>query len=491
MNHRKYTCLQLTPTCIRAVVMRGHKGSWKVTVSGQKPLPEASEGADLFHHPALTQTVRDLFNELSLQPQKMLLSIPGNGILLKRIQIPAFNNASETQLDQVLAHELPDHISVPLDEAAYDVVLMRQTDDTNHLLIAWMRKEPLASLASRLEAAGIEPVYVMPSSLTLANQLPPNEDPSQRMCGIHIDGEQLDLVVIEDGQVMGGRSFSMRPLSNATALSRMLEQSLAAIPNPNETELARIILFQTDASEISPLTLDHLKEQLNHFDVRESADEWASALLRGYLKDEGISINLLTPILGQRVDAKKQRQRQQMKRLIPVAAALCLIGANVGMWQITESAQSRVEMLHQSNAAAQEKEKRMKGLREKQDRLEKRIAEVAWGNRRFPPLTDRLVTIAESIPNSVRLTEIKTLEPPRAAKKQVAFDARETFILVGVADSQEEIDAFRIALATQGDFSAVRQIQTEQTTIKGKKWLMFRLSLKSQMEHSDSTGAGG
>lgn len=471
-----------------------HQRSREDAISGEKPIPGTSDGTDLFHHSALAQTVRDLFNELSLRTKKVLLSVPGHGILLKRIQIPAFGNASMEMLDQALAHELPNHIAVPLDQAAYDKVLMRQTEDANYLLMAWMRKEPLVSLISRLEAIGVEPVYVMPSSLVLASQLL-NEDPSQRICGIHIDRDQLDLVVVEDGQVLGGRSLSIRQLPNPTGLWRTLRQSLAAMPNPNQAEFGRIILFQTTPiAEIAgtPITPDQMEQELNlpHCDVRESTDKWASALLRCYLNRSGFSpnssggihLNLITPILNQRAHAKKQRQKQQIKRLIPFAAMLCLLAANVGMWDIVESTRSRVEALHQDRNVVKKKERRIKGLREKQEKFQKQVTALAWGERRFRPLADRLVQVAESIPNPVRLTEIKTLEAPRGSQARVDFDARETFILTGLAKAQEEIDGFRIALATHGDFHAVRQIQTEQITVKGEKWLTFALSLKSLVE---------
>ena len=65
MKHKKYTCLQLTNTCIRGVVLQLHKGAVKITASGEKPLSVTLERMDAYHHPALAQTVGDLFLELS------------------------------------------------------------------------------------------------------------------------------------------------------------------------------------------------------------------------------------------------------------------------------------------------------------------------------------------------------------------------------------------------------------------------------------------
>ena len=98
----------------------------------------------------------------------------------------------------MLEHKLPDHISVPLDQAAYDKVLMNKTAEASYLLMACLRKEPLMVLNSQLESAGTEPVYAMPSSFVLANQLLFNEDCSQRVCAICSNESQLDLAVVEN-----------------------------------------------------------------------------------------------------------------------------------------------------------------------------------------------------------------------------------------------------------------------------------------------------
>ena len=79
-----------------------------------------------------------------------------------------------------------------------------------------------------------------------------------------------------------------------------------------------------------------------------------------------------------------------------------------------------------------------------------------------------MVQIANKIPTSVRLTEIKTLPPPRTAKAYVAFDARQTLLLVGVASAQAEIDGVTLL-----------SIQPQEVVVKrGKE--QYKLSLWEQ-----------
>ncbi len=487
MNVKKYTCLQLTTTSVRVVTLRFHHGSWGASLSGEKQLPETLEGADVFHHPALAQTIRGLCTDVSLRSKKVLLSIPGDGVLLKRIQTPGWSGATSEQRNAAIEADIGNHISVPLDQAAYDWAMTGQTENTTHWLIAWMRKPPLELLLSGLKEIGIEPVYVMPSSLVLANQLVFNADCSQRICGLHIDGNLIDLVVMEEGGVMGGRTFSIGDPPNPTALWRAMKQSLAGTSNPNQTDLKQVVVFQTAESLLTP---EDIKRELSvsRCEVRESGTDWAQALLRGYLRNEGIFLNLLTPILHQKADARKQMRKQQVNRLIPLATIICLVVANLGIWNTIEATRSRMEGLYNANASAKLQERGMKSLQKSRETLESQIAEVAWGERRFPSFVDRFRAIAESIPKQVRLTEIKTLEPPRTREVRVNYDARKTLLLVGLAPSQQEIDAFRAALSTRKEFDAVRQVKTEQTTIQGEKWLNFTLSVVSRVE---TNGEGG
>ena len=94
--------------------------------------------------------------------------------------------------------------------------------------------------------------------------------------------------------------------------------------------------------------------------------------------------------------------------------------------------------------------------------------------------------IANQCPAAVRLTEIKTVPPPRGAKAQAAFDACRVLLVVGIAPAQPEIDAFRAALVTRSEFSSARQVKTEQVTVAGERWLEFTLALESSGKWKNS-----
>ena len=471
MNLRQVVCLQLTPTQIRASSFRGDS---KV-VSAETAF-ELPAGTDLFQAPTLAEHVRGALETLAVRPKQALLSIPGNGVILKRFQLPAFENANKANIERVLALEIPNHISVPLEQAVYDKTISHQTDTAIWVLLAWMRKAPLVSLISALEKISLSPVCVVPSPVVLANHLLSREDCSGKVCGIQLGRGQFDVVMIESGQFLGGRSLPVAQTENPAAIWRSLTQSLSAIPGWSGGALQRVFVYQDEAI----FSADSVKAQLgvDHCEIRALGDDWALALRQTVARGGGLRLNLLTPILNQRAAARKQRQKQRLIKIAPFAAVLGLIGANFGLWQAAESTQARIETRQGELANVQAKEKQVRGLREAHTALEKQIAELRWVERDFPPLQERLKRLAEATPETVRLTEIKTVELPRATKERQTFDARETLLVTGLARSQGEIDAFRVKLATGGDFSSVRQIQSEQLTIKDEPWLTFVLALK-------------
>jgi hypothetical protein len=475
----KYTCLKLTNTSIDGVVLESRHGHLNVVAAAAEPLPNGVDSGDLFHRPGTAKAVRECLQALPASGKRVLLTIPGAGVLLKRVEMPAFSLATAAQRDAAIDLELPDHISIPLETATYDWAVMNESAEISELLIVWMRKSPLTALVDQLEQIGVQPIYALPSSLVVADQLLQYTAVSQRRAGVCFDGNQVELAVVEDGQIMGGRSFAIP--DSAPALWRMVEQSLASIPNPNAATLEQITQF--DAADVAALSLtpEQVMQQLDipHFNRTALGNEWASSLVRGYLR-KGVAINLLKPLLEQKADARKQRRTQAMKQFLPFATTLGMVLANLVFWQASQSTQNRVEELRQIHDTAQIKSQAIPSLKKVQDVLDDQLAVFAWTERSFPVLSHRLKIIAESIPKSVRLTTVKTDTPPRSPKGRSAFDAREKLLLIGLATSQAEMDKFRVALIQHGAFDTVRQIKTEPTTFGGERWLQFTFSLVSQ-----------
>lgn len=470
MKTKKYTCLQMTNTAIRLVEMIRNDGRWKRVRSDSRSLPETVSNP--LSHPTLVGTLRDLLSGVKSRSQKVFVSISSDEVLFKWIQLPAAIPQTSVKMQNLAietALEIENYIPVSLDAAAYDFHLMNPTS----LLVGWMRKKRLASISEQLATAGVELAYLTPHPVVLANQLLSEWDTLERVGGIHINGNLCDLAVIEDGAAYCGRSVFVK---NPAQLWEAVRQTFATCPNPKGTPLKRIVLFQGDAE--LPTNPEALTEQLG-VEVIPSTFDWTQALLAPIAQTEGINLNLLTPMLAENAAQQKRRRKRLLIRLIPIAAVLLLLGANMVLFDVVESKRERINALRLDRAQVKMLQTETKSLQKQHATLETALAQLAWGERQFSPLAGRLVQIANQLPDTVRLTEIKTVPPPRGAAAYAAFDARQTLLVVGVALTQTEIDAYRVALVRQLAFASVRQIKTEPTIISGEKWLTFTLSLTS------------
>ncbi len=464
-------------------------GKWTCVREDSTPLPAVDAVNDPLSHPALAETVRRLHPDA--KPRQVFVSISSSEVLLRRIQLPeAVPQASAEQQNLAIktALESEDYIPVSLDSAAYDFHLMT----VSTLLVGWMRKVKLALISEQHP----ELVYLTPQPVTLANQL--LSEGSERICGVHLDEEFCDLVVVEAGELCFGRSFFVGDLAQ---LGEAVQQSLANCPNPTGAALERILLFGSASKSMS----EQLSEQLR-VEVTVSGFDWYTALLKpiqspvssdqwsvksknktshrrqatGTASGHWIRLNLLAPALAERAARRKSRRKRLLMRMMPVAAIILLLGAHVTLFDAIKSKRDRIDALRLNQAQIETLQTETKSLQKRYTSLEGALAQLAWGDRRFPTLADRFVRIANQCPTAVRLTEIKTVPPPRAAK--AAFDARRVLLVVGIAPAQTEIDAFRAALLTQAEFSSARQIKTEQVTVAGERRLEFTLALESSGE---------
>lgn len=324
------------------------------------------------------------------------------------------------------------------------------------------------------DAAGVELVYLTPQPVLLANRLIAEYGGAERVCGVHVDGDRCDLAVVEGAEVYGGRSFE---IEDPAHLWESVRQTVDNCPNPNGMPMTRLVLFQAysqNRERASPLSVP---TGVFDCEVTAATFDWAEVLIAPIENSDGIGLNLLKPLLLKQRRHRKQLAKRWLWRGLPIAVGLLLLLANLYLFNVAEGEQYRIDQLRDVQVKSKQLQTKTESLTTEHRVIEEALTQLAWGERRYPPLAKRLVQIAECIPATVQLTEIHTLPPPR--KPSSSFDTHQTLRLIGLAKVQSEIDAFRIALLTQIEFSVVKQVKTEPTLIKGERGLEFTLLLIS------------
>jgi len=458
------TCLQLTHTHCQLIELHRRSGRWERI--GEYSLPLSDKKQSPIAHPDLVETIGELLQ--GRKSPKLYVSISSDAVLMKSIQLPqplpdVDDSLKRQAIETTL--ETENHIPLPLDKAAYDYHL----SSPQSLLLGWTRLDGLAQIYQSLRAISVEWINLTPKPVLLANSLISQSDPTERVCGVLVQEGWCDLAVVEAGVIYGARSFEVQ---GADVLWEQVKRTVDNCPNPNGSPLKRVVLLQKAESVMSV--------PAGAFDCEVTTDtfDWAFSLVSEIHTSHGRGLNLLEPLLQKQQLHKKQVIRRSLFRLLPIAVGILLIGANFYLWQAIESKKSRLDQLQHRHAKVKQLHKKTESLKADHNQIEKALTQLNWGQRKYPKLANRLIKIAESLPQNVHLTEIHTLPPPR--KPTPAFDTRKTLRLIGLAKAQPEIDAFRVSLLSRGDFASVQQVKTEQTLIKGEQGLEFTLVLQSK-----------
>ncbi|MXZ44699.1 MAG: hypothetical protein F4Z01_06980 [Gammaproteobacteria bacterium] len=467
------TCLHLTPSHAARIELKRRSGRWEQGLISALPLSDKKQAP--INHPEIVGVIGKLLQKT--QSKKIVVSISSDAVLVKSIQLPqplpdVDDSLKRQAIETTL--ETENHIPLPLDKAAYDYHL----SSPQSLLLGWTRLDGLAQIYQSLRAISVEWINLTPKPVLLANSLIRQSDPTERVCGVLVQEGWCDLAVVEAGEILGARSFEVQL---PDGLWEAVKKTVDNCPNPNGSPLKRLVRFQDNSSTIE------VPAGVFDCEVTTATFDWAEVLIKSIERDDSVELNLLKPLLLKQRMKRKIVIKQWIFRLLPIALAMLLIGANFYLWQAIESTQSRIDPLQDRYAQVKQLHKKTEALKADHNQIEKALTQLTWVERKYPKLAKRLRRIAQSIQKNtnLQLTEIHTLPPPR--KTTHDFDTRKTLRLIGLAKAQNDIDAFRLALVTHPDFASVQQIKTEQTLIKGQRRLEFTLLLTSaeRKEHDD------
>lgn len=451
----RYTCLQLTDTTARRVDLRLIDGVVSPVAKREAPIEAPGTSARV-------DTIKNLLSDRFAQ--QIFVSLSSNSVLLKKVRLPTAIPPADPETQHAAIRTMLDTentIPVALTQVAYDFHLM--TPST--LLYGWMRRGDLEPLTTHLSAAGIPLAKVTPQPVVLANQLL-TEWGDSSVCGVHIDGESCDIVVIEAGEVVSARSVLIKTPDD---LQQTIQHTLKT-----DSPVKQIVLYYTDSV---PPELPVIGDA---YEVTTAPFNWAKSLCTPFVRSEGIALNLLAPIIARQQALTKRKWKHRRMWFYPLTALVLLVCANGILFYDTQTIKAQKTADTHRQAQIQALIAETDALKTQHSIVMDALAQLTWGEHAPPPLAQRFIAIAKQIPATVRLTEIKTVPPPRDTKSYVEFDARYTILLVGIAENQTDIDAFRVGLLTSPLFSTVTQVATEQIPIGGDKRLSFTLQLTSK-----------
>ncbi len=157
---RSWFAIDVGSSSIKVAEVRDARGGPGVLRIGVLPVPVgAVENGFVRRTEVLANAIREFAGPTHGKPRRAVVSIPGRGVIIKRLQLPGRNIG---QLDQVIEFEAMDAIPEDLDNVNIDYHVVGPSQDGTGLevLLIAARKTLVENYVDLLEAAGMVPAIV-------------------------------------------------------------------------------------------------------------------------------------------------------------------------------------------------------------------------------------------------------------------------------------------------------------------------------------------
>lgn len=157
---RSWFAIDVGSSSIKIAEVIDARGGTRVLRTGVLPVPlGAVENGFVHRTDALGNAIRRFAGPTRGQPRQAVVSIPGRGVILKRLQLP---DRKVEELDRVIEFEAMDAIPGDLDNVNIDYHVVGPSDDGNGLevLLVAARKTLVENYVHLMEAAGLVPAIV-------------------------------------------------------------------------------------------------------------------------------------------------------------------------------------------------------------------------------------------------------------------------------------------------------------------------------------------
>ncbi len=169
--------LDIGSSAVKAVELDQSGNGYRVSAIGSEPVPPHSvvEGACRDSR-AVAEAIRRVFDRTRIKTRNVAASVPGNGVMIKKIALPVM---SDDELAESIRWEAAQLIPFDLQDVNLDYqILQAGSDGSDHatmeILLVAAKKEKIADFTDVITLAGRVPVVVDVDAFALQNAFEAN-----------------------------------------------------------------------------------------------------------------------------------------------------------------------------------------------------------------------------------------------------------------------------------------------------------------------------
>ena len=256
---------------------------YRLVSFGIKELPpEAIVDGAVMNTNAVVDAIRELVNKHRIKTKDAVVSVSGNSVIIKRINLPAM---TVEELEESILWEAEQYIPFDINDVNIDVqILDDATDDPGQMevLLVAARKELVNEYQSLIQQAGLRPAVVDVDAFAVANMFELNYERSMGSIAlVNVGSSNVNIHVLRDGISMFTRDIGMGGRQFTEEIQRTLNISY------EEAESMKIGDDEADAAAVVPEEIERVLATVGEnlaTEVQRSLDFYLSTS-----SDSGIS----------------------------------------------------------------------------------------------------------------------------------------------------------------------------------------------------------
>ena len=192
-------------------------GEYRLLSFGMTELPpEAIVDGAVMNTNVIVDSIRELMQKQRVKTKQAVVSVSGNAVIIKRINLPQM---TIDELEESIQWEAEQYIPFDINDVNIDVQILEGASEAPgqmEVLLVAARKELVNEYQSLIQQAGLKPVVVDVDAFAIANMFEINyELPDETIALVNIGASNVNIHILRNGVSaftrdigMGGRQFT-------------------------------------------------------------------------------------------------------------------------------------------------------------------------------------------------------------------------------------------------------------------------------------------
>jgi type IV pilus assembly protein PilM len=202
--------LDIGSSSIKLVQVKASRKSYSLQNFGIEPLPAGAIVEGTIANPgAVSEAIRNLAARIHLRGKDVALSVSGNSVIIRRLQIPSMEGAA---LAEQMEWEVKQNVPFARDEVIVDweVLVPRTPDGQMEVVLVAAKREVVEQYVDAVKAAGFNPVIVDTEAFAMQNAVEAAHGfgKGETVAVVNVGARFSTIVLVHDGQPVFHRNLS-------------------------------------------------------------------------------------------------------------------------------------------------------------------------------------------------------------------------------------------------------------------------------------------